>query len=343
MDKEYYLTLNGWRFIFSLLIVWTHLPNDWKGISAYYNYGNTIVLIFFILSGFLIGLKYKSHFENDLSYYREFIIKRSATIFPLQWLMTLLFSLFSINIVTYWAIPFNLTLTQSLVPFWEINFSINVPAWFLSSIFICYLLTPFVLLFSSKNSTLFISFYLSVVICWNLFILVLPDSIGTRWLCYINPLCRFIDFTMGIILSLYWKEIKKISMKLLNGKVVSTVLEIMIIVAIFICFIDESLQNFNDFTFIRYPLILLFLIIFSLSSGLLSKILSSKIFYQLGELSIAIYMSHIFVLYFIKKIDLSSDSKIILTYIFTILFASLLVRYYCPYMQKKVVKLLTKK
>ena len=219
----------------------------------------------------------------------------------------------------------------------------NVPAWYLSTIFICYLLTPFVLLFSSKNRTLFISFYLLVLICWNLFIYFLPDKIGTRWLCYINPLCRFIDFTLGIILGLYWKEIKKAFYEILNGKIVSTILEIMIIVGIFYMFIDESFQKFNDFAFIRYPLILLFIIIFSFSSGFFSLILSLKVFYKLGELSIAIYMCHVFVLKFTKMIEIgTNDVKIVLTYILSILLAFLLVRYYCPYMQKKIVKQFTK-
>ena len=342
-NKDYFLALNGWRFIFSLLIVWHHLPDNWKGASVVYDYGNTIVLIFFILSGFLLALRYKGNFENDMHKYRDFIIKRSASIFPLQWLMTLLFLLFSINIETYWAIPFHLTLTQSLLPFWKINFTVNVPAWFLSSIFICYLLTPLALLVSSKNRNYFISFYLLVVVLWNLFILFLPDSIGTRWLCYINPFSRFIDFTMGIILALYWEEVKRVFLKLLNGKIISTILEIMIIVAIFYLFIDESLQKFSTYPFIRYPFVLLFIIFFSLSSGFFSKILSLKIFQKLGDLSIAIYMCHGFILYFTKMIGMdTTDMNIILTYILTLLFAFLLVRYYCPYMQKTIVKLSAK-
>ena len=34
---------------------------------------------------------------NNLKLYKDFIVKRISTIFPLQWLLTLLFVLFSIN------------------------------------------------------------------------------------------------------------------------------------------------------------------------------------------------------------------------------------------------------
>ena len=80
--------INGWRFIFSLLIIWHHMP-IWRPENA--NFGNTIVTFFFVLSGFLLTLSYRDALLNKSISAKDFIIKRCATIFPLQCLFTILF------------------------------------------------------------------------------------------------------------------------------------------------------------------------------------------------------------------------------------------------------------
>lgn len=337
--QEYFRALNGWRFIFSLLIIVHHLPESWREPLKNYDFGNTIVLFFFILSGFLLTRGYYEKLIKGKAKYKDFIVKRISTIFPLQWLLTLLFVLFGINITTYWAIPFNLTLTQSLVPFWEINFTMNTPAWFLSSIFICYLITPllFRVISTSKKSQI-LTIYLCIVFVYNLFIFLLPNSIGTRWLCYINPFARFIDFSAGILLALYWDNIK--TQIVLKNKIIATVIELLIVSAVFFWFANEPLQKFNDYTILRYPIIILFIIIFAFSSGIITKVFSIKIFQKLGDLSIAIYMCHAFVLYFTTKIETSCVGvNVITTFVLTLLFAYVLVQYYCPYCKKQILKL----
>ena len=343
-DKEYFFALNGWRIVFSLLIVWHHLPADWKTNSINYDFGNTIVLFFFILSGFLLTLGYQKKIVDGKIKYKDFVIKRAIAVFPIQWLMTLLFVFFGINIVTYWAVPFNLTLTQSLVPFWEINWKLNTPAWFLSSIFICYLLTPPVLLFAKKRVN-FVIIYCAVVLIWNIFVFLLPDNIGGRlWLCYINPFARFIDFSAGILLALYWPEIKKIFNGILKNKAIATFCEVMIVAVVSYLFVDESIQEYNNYRVLRYPVILFFIVVFALSSGLVSKFLGSEKLNKLGDLSLAIYMCHSFILYFTKKIEFgSTDINICATYIFTLLFSYVIVRYYTPFMQKLLTRIFTKK
>ena len=338
--QEYFRALNGWRFIFSLLMIVHHLPESWKESFKNYDFGNTIVLFFFILSGFLLTRGYYEKLLMGKIKYKGFIVKRISTIFPLQWLLTLLFVLFSINVVTYWAIPFNLTLTQSLVPFLEINFTMNTPAWFLSSIFICYLLTPLVFRFLANYKFNFLLIYLCIVVTYNLFVLLLPDNIGTRWLCYINPFARLIDFSVGILFALYWDEINKIFQGILKNNILATIFELLVIGAVFFFFAYEPIQEFNNYTVLRYPVIILFIIVFALSFGFVTKILSLKLFQKLGDLSIAIYMTHAFVLYFTKKIEVSCVGvNVFLTFVFTLLFAYILIQYYCPYCQQQILKI----
>lgn len=109
------------RGIFAVLIILHHyLPVI--NIPYHYDFGNTIVLFFFVLSGFHITLTYKDKIVGNS---RRFLVKRCAKIFPLQWLTLLLFVAFGVNLKSLWAIPFHLTLTQSINPFWYINFSLN--------------------------------------------------------------------------------------------------------------------------------------------------------------------------------------------------------------------------
>ena len=342
--QEYFRALKGWRFIFSLLIIVHHLPESWREPFKNYDFGNTIVLFFFILSGFLLTRGYYEKIINGKIKYKDFIVKRISTIFPLQWLLTLLFVLFGINLTTYWAIPFNLTLTQSLVPFWEINFTMNTPAWFLSSIFICYLLAPLVFKYLANKKFNLLLIYLSIVVAYNLFVLLLPENIGTRWLCYINPFARLIDFSVGILFALYWDNIKTIFEGILKNKILGTVFELLIIGAVFFFFAYEPIQELNNYTVLRYPIIILFIIVFALSFGFVTKLLSSNLFQILGDLSIAIYMTHGFVLYFTQMIEVSCvEVNVLATFILSLLLSYILVQYYCPFCQKQILKLFSYK
>ena len=135
-------------------------------------------------------------------------------------------------------------------------------------------------------------------------------------------------------------DIKTIFVGVLKNKILATVFELMVIGAVFFFFANEPIQEFNNYTVLRYPIIILFIIVFAFSFGIVTKILSLKIFQKLGDLSIAIYMTHGFVLYFTQMIETSYISvHVLATFIFTLLFAYILVQYYCPYCKKLILRL----
>lgn len=174
----------------------------------------------------------------------------------------------------------------------------------------------------------------------NLFILLLPNNIGTRWLCYINPFARLIDFSVGILLALYWDDIKIIFQGILKNKILGGVFELLIIAAVFFLFACKPIQEFNNYTVLRYPIIILFIIVFAFSFGFVTKILSFNFCQKLGDLSIAIYMTHGFVLYFTKMIETTYVIvNVLSTFVITLLFAYILVQYYCTYCKKMILKL----
>jgi peptidoglycan/LPS O-acetylase OafA/YrhL len=339
-----FYALNGWRFIFALMIVWHHMLIA-KPLNA--DLGDPIVTFFFVLSGFLLTLSYRDKLLGGTVSSRDFIIKRSVTVFPLQWLFTILFAICSINVVTYWALPFHLTLTQSLVPLWEIDFTLNTPSWFLSSIFVCYLLTPFIFLFTKKRNLYLLLFVLAVV-TWHSFLHVLPDDIGRRWLCYINPLARLQDYGAGILLALYWNDIQLMFKKAFNSRFSHTLLEALAVFIICIALFRFPMLGVERHLEIGSVLldcfICLFIVAFSMGQGVISKVLTLPIFTQLGKISIAIFMSHTFVLHWAKPLfDMSTGLYVLVVFSTTILLSFLLERYYCTYMKQWFLGILNKK
>ena len=338
-----FTALNGWRFILSLIMVWFHMP-IWKPENS--NFGNPIVTFFFILSGFLITLSYKDSISSKRISIKDFIVKRSATIFPIQWLFTLLFVCFSIIVVSYWAIPFHMTLTQSLIPLWEIDFTLNTPCWFLSSLFVCYIITPF--LFRLQiNRNRFTLLYLAVLIFWHTFVNILPDTIGQRWLCYINPFARMLNYGCGIILAMYWSEIKKFIEFIARNKTSQTLIEVIVIFLFSISLLNIPLFGLNKLLGIGSVLldifICLFISVFCVSDGILTKILKLPFFDKLGKIAIAIYMCHTFIIHYtLPLLEQSVLLYIFISYTTIIIISFILEKYYCRYTKNIFMRYLGK-
>lgn len=134
--------------------------------------GNFAVTFFFILSGFCIALGYSDKFQVlDFDKIKNFIMKRIMKLYPL-YILTGFIGLI-IAIVTkkvLWVklcefIFLYMTMIQSFLK----NYSMfNSVAWFVSAIFLCYLLTPFAFYLMEKLSKLksiYLSIYLSVSYC----------------------------------------------------------------------------------------------------------------------------------------------------------------------------------
>lgn len=282
------------RGICALLIVLHHYPHQEMGITYTYDFGNTIVLFFFVLSGYGISLAWKNKIER-LS--KQFYIKRFAKIFPIQWLTVTLFVLFGINIESLWAIPFHLTLTQSAMIQWEINFSLNVPSWFLSSLFFCYLCTPFLLKLAARHTKRFVCFQICAIICFVLFVYISSSYIGLRWLTYINPAARLLDYSVGITLGVLYGSLKNTKM----GGWKNTTAELFFVALAVVFMTAPSLFKFQHYAVLRYPVIIGLILVFSAGKGYISRILKNRLCVWLGSISMSIYMLHGFVLHFMRE------------------------------------------
>lgn len=315
--------IDSLRGIFALLIVWHHLVGGLK-IPYHCDFGSTIVIFFFILSGYGIALSWKGRIqEKDAT--KRFLVKRLTKIFPVQWFTVTLFVLFGINIYTYWAVPFHLTLTQSAMVPWYINFTMNVPSWFLSSLFFCYLATPLVLKYAVNHRKRYVILQVCAIMIWTLFLLLLPDTIGRRWLTYINPGARLLDYSIGLTLGLYWEDIK---MSLANSVLgnrnkqwIYTLIETMFILFMFMFMTYSPVFKLDQYAVIRYPVIAGVVVIFSISKGRVSQYLQNKWLARLGGISMSIYMLHSFVLHWTKMPYIPVWLNVIIIYLIIIVFS----------------------
>ena len=147
---------------------------------------NGFVSIFFILSGFGIYLSLKRRSDSQEKYlYLRFFQKRFVRLYPLFWIVYVLFNRFP----------------DGFLGFWGLNF-VKPSIWFVPAIIQCYLITPFAFVFF-KNLKIKYAFLMLLIIFaglnFSLFSLGLEPvrTIGYREL-FFNHVFLFL---MGFILA----------------------------------------------------------------------------------------------------------------------------------------------
>lgn len=323
------------RGIFALMIVWHHMTTA-IGARYHYDFGNTIVLFFFMLSGFHITLTWKDKINGNIT---DFYIKRASKVYPIQWLTCCFFVFTGINLVSNWAIPFHFLCLHSLSPFWEINFTLNCPSWFLSSILVCYIFTPLIfkiILHLSLRKWMLL--YLFLVAAYSAMVSVLSESVGTRWLCYINPFARLLDYSAGVTLALLYKRAQEREIKF-EGIWISTIFEMFFLGVVLVFMMYSTLFEYNNYTALRYPFVGGLILVFTYGKGYLSQCLSNKLLSFLGSISMSIYMTHMIPLEFMKDTNMSVWVAAIIGYAVIIALAFIVDRYVLPPLTRVFVRL----
>ena len=330
--------LTALKGLFALFVIVGHYEPLVQSLPGYSL--NIIMACFFTLSGFCLALNYTGRILAPGFSYKDFIIRRFSKIYPIQWLIVILYVLFGINVVTYWAVPFHLTLTQSLCPFWEINFTLNAATWFLSTTVILYLFFPVIIRCYNWNKRLLTALYGIGLVIMALGAVFLPETIGRKWLYYINPGARFFDFALGILLAdIYarWRH-KEHSSSVL----VSTFMEA-VALFLFFAFVFGSYVWPGEYyrpVQVLYPFIILLILVFSLQgNGCFSMLFRTKLFQTLGGASLCIYMIHGFVISLISRSPLPWYINTVLIYIVVLVCSYFLNRYFIPWSSSVFQKL----
>lgn len=285
--------LTGLRFIAALSVFISHI--DWNGINSalanVFREGYVGVSFFFILSGFVLSHSYgKKILLGKISLFKYFIL-RLARLSPLHFATTLPFIIISLYYGHFSLLKsfLNLCYLKSWVPDAKIYFSLNAPSWSLSNEIFFYLcFFPLVLWTLRKRIvlTLFlfcIVFFSALFVTWNMDKLAIYEGIVPRWLFYIFPGFRLIEFLIGMLLYDLWKKNIR-----LNNKWVMVSYILLFGAMYFAHFIPKSFR----FSLYYIPFITFLLYAHLSESGFIFRILSSPIMVLLGNASFSFYLIH---------------------------------------------------
>ena len=340
-------SLTGLRFFFIITIVLSHFTflNDYFDSFAIFANGQFGVLFFFMISGF--GLTLKNQTTNStllnskvtLKSSIQFGTKRVSKIYLLYIVTMLLVVPLTIHktIVTdgqsnillsigkvFAKILIAPTLLQSLTGTSMLSQMFNSVAWFLSTIFILYMLYPVLEKFNNKvmkkNPYVWI---ILIAISGELF-RILFRFIGAKivffdLLEYVSPFSRIFDFSTGMLIADIFIDVK--SKKVEKLKLANLYEPLVFLIVMFTwIFIPVLTQNEILISVVYRLAIMSTIFIFAFESGFLSKLFSSKFFVTMGNLSMYVFLIHFpVILYFVYFLTLIMGPSLICSVICVIL------------------------
>jgi peptidoglycan/LPS O-acetylase OafA/YrhL len=199
----------------------------------------------------------------------------------------------------------NLTLTHSFVADTGYYFAFNGPSWSLSDECFFYATLPLLLwLLAVLRLRHPLRAALLGAALWGF---ALWFTWANRlhplfhWRCYINPLYRLVDFSIGVCMCLVFLGLRRIRAGR-PGRLVATVLELGSLAGLGAAVAWAGAVPFAVRLGAYYtPFMATVILVFALERGYLSRLLSTRPFLILGEVSFAFYLFHILVLTYFTK------------------------------------------
>lgn len=174
--------------------------------------GAPAVAAFFMLSGFCMTLGYKDKILSGSVNYIGYLKTRFAKFYPIHWITLLVFFLITFCagdvVINKRIMLSNVLLLQSWIPDWSFYFSYNSIAWYLSTALFAYICFPMVINLLGKlmrRQRMYL--LIAMLMCYGVVAYSMPKSAYHAML-YINPVCRCIDFVIGIYLAEWYKSIE---------------------------------------------------------------------------------------------------------------------------------------
>lgn len=303
-------SFDGLRGIFAVLIFFNHCSfmksfgkqSDWVFENVFHN-GGFCVLFFFILSGFCTYIGYGKRFKQiNRKNYFLFLQRRMKKIyFPyiisMVWVMIYRCVVLKENLGTNLIKLFlSLTMLQTLdVKHWDV---LNSAAWFISCIWIIYLMTPFLLKKISEITNIKVLFkyimllYVGIIgIHLGVYFLTEHLTISLQMadlICYVWPFVRIFDFSIGMLWGGVYVLVKKKPFE--HNTIVELICVILTLIAWTISLNTKTEINLS-FMY-TMPILSLLIFVFAFDSGKVTKILSKKTMQFMGKYSMEIYLFH---------------------------------------------------
>ena len=301
--------LDGLRGVFCIMIVYEHYSGLYiPGII--YNFplirhSYIVVDFFFVLSGFILSIKYSSKIYNWFSL-KTYLIKRIFRLYPLLFFTSSLFLIFELLtnhfFLSFKNSPddFNVLLLRYLNDLLLINsssllgrYAMNIPSWSISAEFFCYFLFGLILLSFSKLMKFKLKFIAFTVILLAVSLIYLDSFFSTYQFGYLRGA---ISFLCGVLIAPYYRS------KALNFP---AYFQLIIVLIFIICSIllGIEISNISVIIGLFLPIFFSFSILVLLNSnGFVSIFLNNKNILKIGEISFSIYLNHYIIVLLLPRI-----------------------------------------
>ncbi|MGX6960451.1 MAG: acyltransferase family protein [Rickettsia endosymbiont of Pentastiridius leporinus] len=305
--------LTGLRGYAALWVFFLHATYGWSGDSIGINIarpGGLGVVIFFVLSGFILCYVYNTKFYTNTINYKSFLLARIARVYPLH-LFMLLFVLIQSFYFPNSILPsdnfYTFFLNIFLIQAWGFTdlVSWNQPSWSISTEMFAYLLFPFLILFMQRLSIIKLLMVLILIFYWIIFSpyasfidwMQAHKWIGTegKQFAYGKSLIMFLGvFIFGCVIFFVTEYIKFLKLNYIIYDIIMFT-GVMVFVYIFTVIKAETAEAFW-YTSIGSALIIIGI---SKDEGLSKIIFGNPITHFLGQISYALYLSALTTEYFV--------------------------------------------
>lgn len=250
--------------------------------------------IFFMLSGFLIALSYRKRIEGGSVSLKDFLVRRLKKLYPM-YLLTNLAALavevwqYGVSAINLKRIAFTILLQAGgglgeLGPY-------NSPTWFVSALFLCYLLY-YVGTSCCKTNGQYCGFL-------AVFIAVGYYFSGTQLqvpFCYYGNGLAYMNFFLGCVLAELLPAVRPYARKLKIGALVLLVASVYLMLGYGVEIISGGVDG--AFAFWICPMVLYL----AWEDGICSRILSRKPFVWLGDISMSVFYWHLVVYFALRHL-----------------------------------------
>jgi len=290
-------TLTSLRLLFALMVFGAHCYVLHPFFDAhFFKEGFVGVSFFFVLSGFIIAYNYRHKLQEHKITKRTFWVARIARIYPLHWLTLLIAAALGYTATTGTADWFkhflpSLTLTQAYIPLTDYFFSFNSPSWSLCCEQLFYFCFPFLVPFIGNGKRLLtVGGFIALLVVVGMYF-TSEENIKGYW--YVNPITRFPDFIVGLLVYKAYTHIKNRPLSFRTG----SLLEVgaIVLFLLFYLYAAEIPKVYRYSCYYWLPVSAV-LLCFSLQKGIISKWLSHRLLIIGGEISYSFYLIHLFVL-----------------------------------------------
>lgn len=270
---------------------WMHLGCSFWKLTSFVSEGAAYMTLFFMMSGYVLGLKYKE-LPMDGTSLLKFYKKRLISIAPLYVVCAMLYPpIFGVEtwLQNLLILPIELLGLQSAFPF-LMPVSHNGGTWFVSCIIFCYLLFPLAMLLVKSISKRYVWVVVSIM---YLVLLLSP------WIVYVfhgeqiysNPFFRFLEFSIGIVMAVNVENIQNRN-EWLNNKV-SKLSSYVMVIGIVMLLIKMQIPHVS---YMSYSAVLVPLFAWQLLSHTTTpRLTDNKMLKYCADISYAFFLMQLFV------------------------------------------------